>query len=312
MSGDKSARRPAHRAFTLVELLTVIGIIALLIGVLLPVLNKARASANCLACQANLHQIGQALQIYLVNSKGVLPFGYWDGTFNVLTGRDTGFNGNTAADWSVLLQSALSASNNYNSVTPVGVNSKAHAIFLDPEAPQGASTNTLNLELVQYATHPRLMPAMPQDDKLKESSLGGQFYLQPYNSSHIKRASEIMLIFDATLVTLVGGGWSVHDDPVAQTLDNGRLVHDTYLTDQYDLASETMTPSDPIDMNVGSAGPLNADTLADSQNVRFRHLKDSVCNALMADMHVQSFHFQLTATGQYKTDLLRSNIYVNP
>jgi prepilin-type N-terminal cleavage/methylation domain-containing protein/prepilin-type processing-associated H-X9-DG protein len=60
-------------AFTLVELLVVIGIIALLISVLLPALSKAKRAANTVACLANLRSIGQALTIYVSENQGYLP-----------------------------------------------------------------------------------------------------------------------------------------------------------------------------------------------------------------------------------------------
>ena len=64
-------------AFTLVELLVVIGIIAILMAILLPVLGRARAVARRLQCQTILRQFGQANQMYMNVFKDWNMPGYW-------------------------------------------------------------------------------------------------------------------------------------------------------------------------------------------------------------------------------------------
>jgi len=73
-SGD-SARRcwRTYCGFTLVELLVVIGIIAVLIGIVLPAMTKARAAAERTVCLSSMQQMGQALYIYGAQYKGYLP-----------------------------------------------------------------------------------------------------------------------------------------------------------------------------------------------------------------------------------------------
>ena len=77
--------RQRRGAFTLVELLVVVGIIAVLVSMLLPALNKAKEAASQVQCQSNLKQIGIALMMYAQANRGYPPpaedaVGYSTGT----------------------------------------------------------------------------------------------------------------------------------------------------------------------------------------------------------------------------------------
>jgi prepilin-type N-terminal cleavage/methylation domain-containing protein len=70
-SHPHSRRGPyARRAFTLVELLVVIGVIALLISIMMPALRRARESANGVACSSNQRQIMAAFLMFANEHKG--------------------------------------------------------------------------------------------------------------------------------------------------------------------------------------------------------------------------------------------------
>lgn len=85
----RQSTRSCKSAFTLVELLVVIGIIALLISVLLPALQRARAASTDAKCKSNLRSLGQAMMMYAITNNGRLPPGemcgqsYSVGTINV-------------------------------------------------------------------------------------------------------------------------------------------------------------------------------------------------------------------------------------
>jgi prepilin-type processing-associated H-X9-DG protein/prepilin-type N-terminal cleavage/methylation domain-containing protein len=70
----------APRAFTLAELLVVIGVIALLVGILLPALSSARESSRAVACLSNLRQIVAAAHAYAVEQDGRYPIAQYRAT----------------------------------------------------------------------------------------------------------------------------------------------------------------------------------------------------------------------------------------
>lgn len=82
MHDSRAAWNAQRRGFTLIELLVVVAVVAVLIGILLPVLGKAREMARLAQCQSNLRQISQGAISYATEHDDFWPFVPWQVTHN--------------------------------------------------------------------------------------------------------------------------------------------------------------------------------------------------------------------------------------
>lgn len=118
-----------RRGFTLIELLVVIAIIAVLIGLLLPAVQKARESANKATCLNNLKQIGIAIQSYH-DSNNMLPPGGADNT----PPWGTGTGGNFGGSWMVYILPQIEQGNLLDQWLAAGSPGMSSAAGLQPFA----------------------------------------------------------------------------------------------------------------------------------------------------------------------------------
>lgn len=308
-----SIRRSA--GFTLVELLVVIGIIALLISILLPALGKARDSANKVKCEATLHSLGEGVAIYASVNKGTLPMGvFWDGAANV---------NDRATDWVLLVQASLvkGAPADYTGflAKPAFAGLDARRMFMCSEAPDVSFSNAeaggqfIVTNCVCYSCNPAV--------------LGGQIYnagpnvsgsaVPPMRLSTSRHPSEAAMLFDASVTFDKGSGTIAQesDNPDAVSLDNGGFTTYQGLSAAY---YAKFTPASGLGNSVDmtpipstAAADCNKDGANNTLNIRFRHMKNTVANVLFIDGHVQSFTLnpKLPMNDKHKTDFLRRYVY---
>jgi prepilin-type processing-associated H-X9-DG protein/prepilin-type N-terminal cleavage/methylation domain-containing protein len=297
---------PARRGsagFTLVELLVVIGIIALLISILLPALGKARQQANLLYCSSNLKNIGQLIQEYATENHGYTPIAYNNALYY------------TYADILTVM-----ATHKYQAVAVPPFTAAALGflpanltdlpVFRDVDGP----SENWAPHATAYVGNIRVLGAVGIFDRLTNSAAG----FMPRQFSGIRRASEAMLLWDGAMnISSTNGiNYGVHDT-YPNSLDNYGMYNGhalcnppaqaTYTLDMYanpiSLGDPVGVGGSPSSQSPGSVtksylNAVNHDFIGTNTNygglhgydacdMRFRHMGNKICNALFCDGHVE-------------------------
>lgn len=245
------------RGFTLVELLVVIGIIAVLISILLPTLARARQTANLVACQSNFRQVYGALMFYANENKGYLPRASVGSNWGA-----SGTNVGTYVDLCELLGKKVTDLGQ-GPLSPVFTCTEAISITNGP----GAAWSPGMIRTVTF--NPRAFPGYDQESIALT-------YPQRKLAS-IRESASKLAFWDGPQIP----SWNMTVEPERIFLDNWR----------WNWSHEFADP--PADNNYSRwDGPIDAGANVDNGwwvcSVRFRHMKNTTTPVAFFDGHVEA------------------------
>lgn len=286
-----STPRTTQKAFTLVELLVVIGIIAVLLAILLPALNRARQQANLIDCQSRLRQIGQALAIYVTEHNGYLPYGdiRYDpnGTTPWLKNAPAPNSGEFSWYWEFTLSQEIQA----NILGPDQLVHNLSAIFRDLDVIQVPDYRYVN----HYTCNPRIFPDNWEPETLDDGTTILPQYVVPRKLSNIKPAS-VFLVWEAPQCA----DWNNNAYEQATEIDANQLTYGTLLFLNTPTSVSYNRPALPgenpqnfnASFDLAEQKKYNIDLQPGAgyflTHMRFRHINNTTMTALCVDGHVET------------------------